>query len=88
MSWKDLVASFGFHQTVNDLEQPLLVLATVCYVACIVIAFASPGEVSDDVALGLYSTIQYNTENFYSAGILGVAKFKGASSQNPSNRKL
>ena len=34
------------------------------------------------------NTIQYNTENFYSAGILGVAKFKGASSQNPSNRKL
>ena len=33
-------------------------------------------------------TIQYNTEKFYSAGILGVAKFKGASSQNPSNRKL
>ena len=25
-----------------------------------------------------YNTIQYNTENFYSAGILGVAKFKGA----------
>ena len=23
-------------------------------------------------------TIQYNTENFYSTGILGVAKFKGA----------
>ena len=34
------------------------------------------------------TTIQYNTENFYSAGILGTAKFKGASSQNPSNRKL
>ena len=32
--------------------------------------------------------IQYNTKNFYSACILGVAKFKGVSSQNPSNRKL
>ena len=35
-----------------------------------------------------YNTIQYNNENFYSAGILGVAKFKSASSQKPSNRKL
>ena len=25
-----------------------------------------------------YIKVQYNTENFYSAGILGVAKFKGA----------
>ena len=35
-----------------------------------------------------YNTIQYNTENFYSASILGIAKFKGASSQNLANRKL
>ena len=34
-----------------------------------------------------YNTIQYNTENFYSAGILGVAKFKGASSPKPWDRK-
>ena len=39
--------------------------------------------------LGMIGVVlQYNTENFYSASMLGVAKFKGASSQNPSNRKL
>ena len=35
-----------------------------------------------------YNTIQYNTENFYSAGILGVAKFKGASSQKPEESHI
>ena len=34
-----------------------------------------------------YNTVQYNTENFYSTGILGVPKFKGALSQNASDRK-
>ena len=34
-----------------------------------------------------YNTIQHNTENFYSAGILGVAKFKGASSQKSIRQK-
>ena len=53
-----------------------------------------PSQVSDlgttppSLSNTIQITIQYNTENFYSAGILGVAKFKGASSQNPSNRKL
>ena len=28
-----------------------------------------------------YNIVQYSTENFYSAAIFGVAKFKGASSQ-------
>ena len=32
-------------------------------------------------------TIQYSTENLYSTGILGMAKFKGASSQKTITQK-
>ena len=33
-----------------------------------------------------YSTVQYSPINFYSAGIVGVANFKGASSQKAYNK--